>query len=272
MTDQPPTAPAAPPTEKRIWTRWWMIVIYVIVALGLIGALILGDTQSVPEGQGATTTSGAITTSSIVTTTESPTTTLGTTTTAAPTTTVPPTTSTTLPPGWEPFTMEGSGDDFFEYSIPFDDLAVLKITHSGSSNFTVWSYTSANHRIDLLVNEIGSYEGYRPVNFLVGEEVGFLEVGTSGSWSITATYLFDLEQQVGKAAGSGPDVVIVNLASPALAITHDGDSNFSVKAWTTDDRDLLVNEIGKYSGTVRVQPGMVIFDIEADGNWSLGPG
>lgn len=245
-----------------------MIVLYVIVGIGALGNLAGGDDSDGDTTAGAetTTTEAAGTETTVPTTDPEPTTT-----TVPPTTTttVPPTTTTTLPPGFDPFTVEGSGDDFIEFSTPGDLPAVLEITYTGGSNFSITSYTRTNDYVDLLVNEIGAYEGVRPINFAVGDKVGFLEISASGPWTINAVYLLDLEIQTGQAAGSGDDVIIMNVDSAVVDITHDGSSNFAIWAWTTDDRDLLVNEIGPYDGTVRSLTGFVIYDIAADGNWTI---
>lgn len=275
MTDQT-TPPALPPEgeQKPIWTRWWMILIYVVVGLGVLGSLV-GDDSANPEEAAAetTTTTAALTTTSTeseptstvapsTTSTQPPTTT----TTQPPTTTTTrPTTTTTLAP------VEGSGDDFFEFSVPGDQAAVLDITHDGSSNFAVLTYDADNERIDLLVNEIGSYRGRVPVNFLIDEEVAFIEITASGSWSIQTILLSALEFNFGNSAGTGDDVVAMEVSSPTMDITHNGESNFAVLAWT-DSRDLLVNEIGPYQGTVRIPTGMVVFEINADGDWTLAEG
>lgn len=199
---------------------------------------------------------------------------------ATTTTSEPPTTVTTIPPTTtttQPTTtttaapVEGSGDGFIEFSVPGNVAAVLDISYDGAHNFAVTSYTTANERIDLLVNEIGSYHGRVPVNFLAGEEVGYLEITASGPWTIQTLQLTDLEYHLNTATGSGDDVVVVEVSSPTLHITHDGEHNFVVRAWTTS-RDLLVNEIGSYDGTVRSPTGTVVFEINADGNWSLIPG
>jgi hypothetical protein len=60
----------------------------------------------------------------------------------------------------------------------------------------------------------------------------------------------------------------VNSGGPAT-LTHSGSSNFIVRAWGFPDRDLLVNEIGNYAGTVLVAPGLYAWDISADGSWTI---
>ena len=55
----------------------------------------------------------------------------------------------------------------------------------------------------------------------------------------------------------------------AATLSHDGDSNFAIWAWGVAGRDLLVNEIGAYDGTVLVESGLSIWDITADGNWTV---
>lgn len=52
-------------------------------------------------------------------------------------------------------------------------------------------------------------------------------------------------------------------------ISHDGSSNFAIESHSADgDRDLLVNEIGSYDGTVRMSDAVAL-EINADGNWTI---
>ena len=90
MTDA--STPAVPPS-KPIWTRWWMIVIYVIVGLGIIGSLGGDDDDPLAGAPTTTDTVASDTTEPSSTTTE----TVETTTTGTPTTSLPPTTTTTVP-------------------------------------------------------------------------------------------------------------------------------------------------------------------------------
>ena len=48
-----------------------------------------------------------------------------------------------------------------------------------------------------------------------------------------------------------------------------GTANFVVIVYGASGRDLLVNEIGAYSGSVIVRGDAMILEIKADGNWSV---
>lgn len=80
---------------------------------------------------------------------------------------------------WDPSKrLTGKGDDVIFIYPPASDFAVATIKHSGRSNFAVWAY---GDDADLLVNEIGKYEG----EVVIGESVGVLAITADGSWSVT---------------------------------------------------------------------------------------
>lgn len=170
----------------------------------------------------------------------------------------------------EPITLSGSGDDVVELATPDDAAAVLELTHDGSSNFAVFSLDQAGSQTDLLVNEIGSYAGSRLVN-LGGSNIGGLEISASGAWQVVARPLRDAPRAEGGALdGSGDAVVLLPDGADAsrLTLTHDGSSNVAVFGYATSGASLLVNDIGAYEGTVRLD-GAVVLDVTADGNWTL---
>ncbi len=84
-----------------------------------------------------------------------------------------------------------------------------------------------------------------------------------------------------RTSGRGDSVVscTMNPGRKVFTMTHDGTSNFAI--WLYDDADgaeLLVNEIGRYSGSTTVKfgsgildlaPGPCTLEISADGNWSI---
>ena len=73
-------------------------------------------------------------------------------------------------------------------------------------------------------------------------------------------------------SGTGDSVTDkISCSSGVWHFSHDGSSNFVVRAYTTNGTDLLVNTIGSYDGkkSVDVPKGsVVLFEINADGNWS----
>ncbi|MGY1624261.1 hypothetical protein ACI789_18840 [Geodermatophilus sp. SYSU D00965] len=153
------------------------------------------------------------------------------------------------------------------------DPRVLTISHSGGSNFAVWSVDSQGQDIDLLVNEIGSYSGAHPLNFLEGEEAAALKIEADGPWHVTSAPLSSAPTWDGTApySAEGAAVVWVEGAASGLTpvtFTHEGESNFAVFAYG-DDRDLLVNEIGAYTGETLLPTGTLVLVVEADGPWSI---
>jgi PKD repeat protein len=85
-------------------------------------------------------------------------------------------------------------------------------------------------------------------------------------------------------SGSGDDVTssfYLNEGIATFYMTHSGGSNFIIwlyNADTSEKEELLVNEIGSYSGTVivgittgwsDVSPGRYLFDVTAGGSWQV---
>lgn len=72
-------------------------------------------------------------------------------------------------------------------------------------------------------------------------------------------------------AGQGTDNATLGEGIWWVDLEHDGSSNFSVWAYAeSGDEELLVNEIGSYAGRRwLVGDEMYLFDIDADGSWSI---
>ncbi|MDH3399020.1 MAG: hypothetical protein OEM81_14500, partial [Acidimicrobiia bacterium] len=124
---------------------------------------------------------------------------------------------------------------------------------------------------DLLVNEIGAYSGTRPVNHWSSDEkVRHLDITSSGPWTVNVKPLCTAAAMTGSSiSGSGDSVILVSQSGPAT-ITHNGSSNFFVWSYqSSSDRDLEVNEIGPYNGTVLIDAGTDYLEIGADGNWTV---
>ncbi|MDH7506974.1 MAG: PKD domain-containing protein [Candidatus Thermoplasmatota archaeon] len=94
-----------------------------------------------------------------------------------------------------PRTYTGSGADVpSPFMIESGKGAVkFKMHHTGSSNFIIWLYHVSGDREELLVNEIGYYDGSKLVSVGgytgVSPGVHYIAVDADGSWSIEISYL-----------------------------------------------------------------------------------
>ncbi|HVX92756.1 MAG TPA: hypothetical protein VHA74_01445 [Candidatus Dojkabacteria bacterium] len=180
-------------------------------------------------------------------------------------------------PDPKPISLSGSGDSVTKKLKLIDGYALLKIKHTGKSNFALYSHSTGDDRNELLVNEIGIYSGTRFIKVNEGEKY-FFEVNADGNWSITITQPTSTSITAPTTLkGKGDQVQLINMekGSHTLKLTHTGTSNFVV--YFVDPysyfigMDLVVNEIGKYNGTNLIKSsddGLFYIVIEADGNWT----
>lgn len=168
---------------------------------------------------------------------------------------------------YEPIT--GRGDDVISDVEVGDGLYRVHITNDSSRYFSVWIYDKDDDR-DLAVNTIGYYDGYC---FLEGAAPYTFEIESRGNWSIAVEKIGTTKET--SFSGSGDFVTdIFSASSGTWHIKHNGDHNFVVWLYTTDGRDLIVNEIGKYDGKKRLSipaGSNALLVIEADGEWSIEP-
>ena len=164
-------------------------------------------------------------------------------------------------------TVYGRGDDVVSEISLGTGIYRIHFTHSGVRNFVVWSYDATDDK-ELLVNEIGNYDGTVLLN---GRSPYSFEITADGEWSYTIEPIG--ESEVESFAGRGDYVSDkCSLHSGVWQFTHDGDSNFVVKLYTTDGRSLLINEIGVYSGKKKItipEGSFAILEVNADGNWTI---
>jgi len=166
-------------------------------------------------------------------------------------------------------TVTGSGDDVISNINIGNSIYKVHFTNSGSSNFAIWVY-DANEDRDLAVNTIGNYDGYY---LLEGDGPYTFEIKSKGKWSFTIESIGTTDETT--FSGMGDQVTDRFSASTGTwHIAHEGSSNFAVWLYTTQGRKLIVNEIGKYDGNVRLQipsGSLAMLVIEADGSWSITP-
>ena len=166
----------------------------------------------------------------------------------------------------------GSGDSVLSIDLPAgpDSIGVATISHSGESNFVVWSLDQNLNQSDLLINEIGAYSGTVVFNLSSSEVITALEISANGAWEVILKDALTLPQiqPGGTASGTGDDVLVYFGDTTVAAISHSGESNFAVWSYGNSS-DLLINEIGNYSGQVRWPGGPALVEISADGDWNI---
>jgi hypothetical protein len=164
----------------------------------------------------------------------------------------------------------GRGDKIVKMSAQ-DSPTYAYITAKSGGNFSVISYSGSEYD-DLLVNVIGAYGG----SVYVAAGVDRLKVSAGSSWTIEVHPVATAKYWDGSAAFTGKGDYIVNLTASSFGITtitNAGKSNFSVIAYSQegDYLDLLVNEIGAYSGEVMLPSAdpMVLAIHSVGGSWAL---
>jgi hypothetical protein len=166
----------------------------------------------------------------------------------------------------------GSGDSILPIQLPdgAGKAVVATLTHDGSSNFAVWSLDHNLTQTDLIVNTIGAYSGTVLFNVsYASNDPESLEITADGNWTVTVRSILSLRAFTGNTAtGTGDDVVLYYGDAGPADVSHDGSSNFTVWLYG-DSTDLVVNEIGAYTGTVRWTAGPAVAAITADGNWGI---
>ncbi|PFG20670.1 hypothetical protein [Serinibacter salmoneus] len=171
------------------------------------------------------------------------------------------------PNDFEPVTHTGVGAGVV--AMPEgSDIGIVTATHEGSSNFALWSLDGDNNQVDLLVNTIGAYSGTTPWGLTYDTEASSIQVEADGPWSITFEPLLSAAELVMPRSGTGDSVLLYRGAAATPTFTHSGESNFAVWSYG-DQRDLLINEIGAYSGTHAITSGPAVIVITADGDWSV---
>jgi hypothetical protein len=253
-------------SENKI-IRLFGYVVYAFVILLIIGILIPSETSdtspstSIPEA--STPTQTPINTSPEIT----------------PTSTQEVTTSSPTPTDTpEPIVLSGTGQEATSKFTLEKGLSKFRMAHDGDSNFAILLLDDEGNNVDLLVNEIGEFDGSKAVG-IAKAGIYLLDISADGGWKIT------IEQPRPSTApsvpktlkGKGQQVSELFYLDKGLArfeMIHDGDSNFAILLLDDEGNnvDLLVNEIGEFDGSKAVgitKSGIYLLDISADGNWEI---
>lgn len=246
---EPPRPPKPPKKRGR-----WLLALVVVVLLLLVG-FVLGRYE--PRAPAAAPTAAPATTSTSGSG--------GSTSSAPPSATAAPT-----PTEAAPQTFTGTGDEVVTLAPPRDYAVVAFSCPSCSGNVVVKADA------DLLVNEIGRYSGktlYGMSGASASTPLDRVQVNAKGSWTLTVGGLGTARQISSPPTdGTGDDVLLISSPKDVATLSHAGRGNFAV--WAATERggvDLVVNEIGRYDGTVMLPAdgGGMLIAVEADGEWTL---
>lgn len=267
-----PTPVTSPPAPKRPWwKRKWGIAAIVVVALFVLGSI---SNAVNPRSAGSTASADPTPLAVIHDPSTSPSSTAAAT--ADPVETPEPAVEATVEPTAKPtaipvvLKISGRGDKVVKMN-PQDEPTFAKITGKGGGNFSVISYTGSEYG-DLLVNEIGSYSG----TVYIAAGINRLKVSSSGSWTIEVRSIQAAPRWDGSKALAGKGDRVVLLSNGGAGITtikNKGRDNFAIIAYSLSGEylDLVVNEIGSYSGEVLLpdEDPMVLSIHDVGGTWSM---
>lgn len=172
-------------------------------------------------------------------------------------------------------TYSGSGDDVIKFKKAITEPMLVVTSWSGpDDNNTIYTYDSDGNEGDLLVNTIGSYKGTNLINIYEGKNVKALKIEGSGSWKITLKPISEATAWDGKGTFSGKSDDVINVSD-----VFDGMDSMKFKSTKAesnvtvyglgDGEDLIVNEIGNFSGTYLVPGGVTLMKISSDGHWTM---
>lgn len=81
-------------------------------------------------------------------------------------------------------TFNGSGQQTTELFSTEKGLKTVKMTHSGSSNFIVYLLDKSGNQLELLVNEIGPFDGSKAVK-IARDGIYLFDIEAEGDWQIS---------------------------------------------------------------------------------------
>lgn len=146
--------------------------------------------------------------------------------------------------------------------------ALVVATHQGSGSFGVLALDSTMHDSDILINVAGSYQGTTLLD-AQGTHTLNLEVRAHGPWTVKIKPVTAARSVDARAKGAGDDVLRYTGISGLATFDCRGGLNFVVTYHGAKANTVLVNEVGRYHGQVRIQKGPALIAVKANAAWTM---
>lgn len=163
------------------------------------------------------------------------------------------TTTTTLPP-LEPLDISGEGVDVVPLSEPFARTALAVLTFEGEGEVSADLLDDSAERVDGLVSAAGPYSGTVVVNPRGDESFSYIQVESSGAWTIDFRDVSEAELLDGVAGathdGVGDSALRVSNDAPLiLAFTcSECAGEVTVRSWIAGERETIIDAEGAFDG------------------------
>ncbi len=178
-------------------------------------------------------------------------------------------------PAAKPKVYTGRGDKVVKFKKTVTDTMLVTTTWTGpQDNNTIYALDADGNEGDLLVNTIGSYKGTNIINLHEGDSVRALKVEGSGSWRIELKPASEARTWDGSGTFKGSSDNVINVSDVFDGLdslkfkSSKADGNITVYG-LGESEDLIVNEIGNFSGTYLVPSGTLLLRISSDGRWEM---
>lgn len=167
----------------------------------------------------------------------------------------------------KPVAYSGTGSTVLE--IPADlASSIVVATHKGQNRFVIDTVGEDGNIIDTLVDATGPYSGTTANGKLLGTPKR-ISILTDGEWTLNLASMSDAPTLSSGQQVIGDAVVRIDPQRAAfLTFTNVGEGNFVVYGMKGASSNLIVNEIGPYTGSVP-NSGYRMLAVKSNGTWSV---
>lgn len=168
----------------------------------------------------------------------------------------------------------GVGPAIVPLALPPDGLHIVTLTHSGDGAFHARLLDQNGEFSRSLSTASGDFTGTYPMELRAFGAPGSVDIVDGGTWTVRIDELAQAPQWPEQTSGTHPVVLLVDQDAGVSGVTvsHQGESNVFVWGHVENEyEDLMVNEIGEWSGELDLRPGTFALEIDASGPWSIEP-